>query len=114
MALFEWWEQTSAITSLRESSWSFPLLGALHVAALAWLGLGLLRTATPRLRHWSTALLIATGTTLFLLQPSRYAANPLFLLKLLLIATAITFRNQSWAPILWIATMLAARAIAYF
>jgi len=107
--------QSSALpTALRESTWGFPILAALHVVMLAWFGAVLLLPGSPRARQWAVGMLIATGAILFALQPVRYASNPVFLLKLALIAAAIAIGQRRWSSVLWIAVICAARAIAYF
>ena len=113
-ALLEAVQSSAWPTALRESTWGFPILAALHVVMLAWFGAVLLLSGAPRARRWAVGALLATGAILFALQPLRYASNPAFLLKLALIVAAIAIGQRRWSSALWIAAICAARAIAYF
>jgi hypothetical protein len=97
-ALAEW---------VRLSRWGYAAINALHVLGIALL-IGAIVALDLRLLGWrkrlplrelgrllqpvavaGLLLAIATGALLFLADPSGYAAMPLFLLKLALIALAI-------------------------
>jgi hypothetical protein len=114
--MFEW---------LRESTWAYPILGAIHVLGLAWFGATVL-IVDRQLRVWKgigLAVLLATGTLLFVLQPARYYAGVSFRIKLLLLlvlgVNAAVARTRSGLPrgvvlALWVSVIFASRAIAFF
>lgn len=106
-ALLSWLGETALAEWVRLSRWGYAAVNALHVLGIALL-LGAIVALDLRLLGWRkqlpprelgrllqpvavTGLLlaIATGSLLFLADPSGYAAMPLFLFKLTLIALAI-------------------------
>jgi hypothetical protein len=121
----QWIQSTPSSTFLRESTWGFPIVSAIHVLAIAWFGGTVL---IPALGHHlksfqrtGLALLLLTGVLLFWLEPVKcYASGPFrlkMLLLLVLLGMTSRFRGRmatvsSWA--LWAAIIVAARLIAYF
>lgn len=116
---------------MRESTWGFPILGALHVLALAWFGgaillCGLRLKSQPELaatlRVWKglgVAALLATGALLFCVEPVRSYQSVSFRVKmglLILIACSALVRGKLRAIslLLWVAVIFAARGIAFF
>jgi hypothetical protein len=124
--------------AVRESTWGFPILGALHVLALAWFGGAILVSALERLgrvrlapesmehvgqwRNFGVVALLVTGALLFCVEPVKCYQSISFRVKMaLLVAVAV----NAWAGhrarfaaglalLLWIAIVFAARGIAYF
>jgi hypothetical protein len=115
-------------------------LGVSGMIALRILGLGLGSQSPPemarRLYPWlagALVVLLLTGALLFLAQPQRYLVNPVFQAKMLLLMANLTItavlaaglrREPYWrgvtarglagaSALLWIATILAGRMIAY-
>jgi hypothetical protein len=117
--------------AVRESTWGFLILGALHVLALAWSGGAILLTemrlasqldlAAP-LRIWKrlgVAALLVTGALLFWVEPVKCYQSVSFRVKmalLLLIAGSAFGRGKLRivSLLFWIAVIFAARGIAFF
>ncbi len=142
-------QQLPLAVALRESVWAFPLLEIVHIAAIAaMVGSVLmiemrvfgLRKALPlvELGKLGTgiaivafAVIVASGSLLFLTDPVSYIANPAFAIKLGLIAVATTnmaafhARGSLTRPdaiakaqaalslLLWLGVIGAGRMIAY-
>ncbi len=114
--MFEW---------LRESTWGYPIIGAIHVLGLAWFG-GAAWVEDRELRAWrwiGLALMFLSGALLFALHPSRYYDSVSFRLKMLLLlgvggnaALAHTRPRlaRGVAVALWIGIIFASRGIAFF
>jgi hypothetical protein len=101
-------QQLPLAVALRESVWAFPLLEVVHIAALAaMVGSVLtiemrvfgLRKALPLVELGKLgasialvafAVIVASGSLLFLTDPGGYIANPAFAVKFGLIALATT------------------------
>jgi hypothetical protein len=101
-------QQLPLAVALRESVWAFPLLEIVHIAAIAaMVGSVLmiemrvfgLRKALPLVELGQLgagiaivafAVIVASGSLLFLTDPVNYIANPAFAIKLGLIAVAAT------------------------
>ena len=123
-ALCHWIQSTPSSTLLRESTWGFPIISAIHVLAIAWFGGAVLVPSLghqlPKFQRTGLALLLLTGGLLFWLEPVKcYASVPFRIKMLLLVCLAANsqFRSRlttafSW--ILWLAIIFAARWIAYF
>lgn len=124
-------QDTTFSAAIRESTWGFPILGALHVLALAWSGGTILlcelrRTSQPEvdtlLRPWKqlgVAALLATGALLFFVEPVKCYQSVSFRVKmaLLLLVPCSAFMPRRWrmgALLLWMAVIFAARGIAFF
>src|SRR5690348_12362282 len=104
-------QSTAFSTAVRESTWGFPILAALHVLALAWFGaiLVIRGEIAAQLRPWkwlAVALLLGTGALLFWIEPVKCYQSLSFRLKLLfLILLAVTPRTRLGAGLslmLWI------------
>jgi hypothetical protein len=120
----QWIQSTPSSTLLRESTWGFPIVSAIHVLAIAWFGgtvlIPGLSRQLPSFRRTGFALLLLTGALLFWLEPVKcYASGPFRLKMLLLVLLGVNgwFRSRlttafSW--VLWAAIIFAARWIAYF
>ena len=120
----QWIQSTPSSTWLRESTWGFPIIGAIHVLGIAWFGGTVLVPGLgrqlPAFRRTGLALLLLTGALLFWLEPVKcYHSVPFRLKMLLLILVGVNpfFHSRlatyfSWA--LWVGILFAARWIAYF
>lgn len=123
---------------MRESTWGFPILSAVHVLALAWFGGALLisdlrrlastvRSEPPadfaaQLQSWKwlgISVLLATGALLFWVEPMKCYQSVSFRVKmalLILIGFNAGLRGKVAAGVsvlLWIAVIFAARGIAF-
>lgn len=144
-------ESLPLATYLRRDLFAYPIVNALHILSLGMLvtsavlmdarvlgaGRAVPRDAVIRvLRPFAMGALgvaLVTGALLFSVQPSDYAANPVFLTKLGLIGLALAnagffvFGRRHLAPesamtrlsavasiLLWISALFAGRAIAFF
>jgi hypothetical protein len=125
--LFEfarWLQDTSLRLDLSQSTWAVPIIGAIHVLAIAWFG-GSVLVNDVRLRRFrwiGISILIFTGALLFWSQPLRlyysefFRAKMLFLL-LIAVITLLPARHARLATAvslaLWAGVILASRGIAY-
>ena len=133
LEIFERIQETGLSRAIAESTWGYPIVGALHVLAIAfvagWTLLAARRNGVPvessrEIRRWKAAgfvLVLLTGLLLFISQPVHYYGRVAFRVKLVLIALAIlcaALRQTSRFPwmtlVLWAAVIFAARGIAYF
>jgi hypothetical protein len=115
----QWIQNTPSSTLLRESTWGYPIIGAIHVLAIAWFGgtvvIPSLGAKLASFRRAGLALLLLTGALLFWLEPVKCYNSLFFRLKMLLLvvlAVNALFRSRltmvfSW--ILWVAIIFAAR-----
>jgi hypothetical protein len=125
-------QETPLSRLIGESTWGYPIVGALHVLAMAlfggWVLIASRRGDPPRFaveaRRWKAAglfLVLLTGGLLFVSQPVRYYESAAFRVKLALLALILlnAFVRRSaprkWLTLtLWAAAILAARGIAFF
>ena len=122
LAICQWIENTGFSAAVRESTWGFPILGALHVLAVAWFGGTLLAGDSLRvdLRRWRRAgitVMLATGGLLFWIDPVKCYQSTSFRVKMaLLVVIAVRTRTRLAAVtlLLWAAVIFAARGIAFF
>lgn len=128
---------------LRASFIAYPLINALHIAAIGavfgsliflhgrWLGLfpalasSAARDTFRKVAFLAFAIAVLTGVLLFSVKPAEYAANPAFQIKLLLIAGAgLNLALYSALPrwraagtiislLLWSAIIVAGRYIGF-
>ena len=142
-------QQLPLAVAIRESVWAFPLLEIVHIAAIAaMVGSVLmiemrvfgLRKALPLVELGQLgagiaisafAVIVASGSLLFLTDPVSYIANPAFAIKLGLIAIAainmvafhargslarpdaIAKAQAALSLLLWLGVIGAGRMIAY-
>ncbi len=109
---------------LSQSTWGVPIIGAIHVLAIAWFA-GSVFVRDPHLKRfrWTgLAILLLTGFLLFWSQPLRLYYSLFFRLKILLLvligASALLPPRHSRLSMglslaLWAAVILASRGIAY-
>ena len=117
-------QDTSLRLELSQSTWTVPIIGAIHVLALAWFG-GAVLVPNPQLRRFrwiGLALLLCTGFLLFWSQPLRLYYSQFFRAKILLLVLIALVaclparfgRFRILAPlVLWAGVILASRGIAY-
>ncbi|MBI2150215.1 MAG: hypothetical protein HYU27_06375 [Acidobacteria bacterium] len=105
--MFEW---------LAESTWGYPIIGAIHVLGLAWFG-GTVLIADRELLVWKRiglAVMLLTGALLFGMHPVRYYSSMAFRVKMLLFALLGFKCSRRISIILWIVIIFAARGVAFF
>ena len=106
-------------TFLRESTWGYPIIGAIHVLGIAWFGGTVLIAGfgedLRRLQRIGLGVLLASGALLFWLHPLQYSNSISFRLKMLLLLLLIRTKIASpFSFALWIAIIFASRDIAFF
>ena len=124
LAIARYLQDTSLRLDLSQSTWAVPIIGAIHVLAIAWFG-GSVLVNDARLRRfrWTgLAILLFTGALLFWSQPLRLYYSQFFRAKLLLlILIGVSALLPARYPrvttvvslVLWAAVILASRGIAY-
>jgi hypothetical protein len=124
LILARWMQDTPLRLDLSQSTWAVPIIGAIHVLAIAWFG-GTVLVNDPRLRRfrWTgLSILLATGMLLFWSQPLRLYYSQFFRLKMLLlvligIGALLPVRYARLAMVLslvlWASVICASRGIAY-
>jgi hypothetical protein len=106
-------------TFLRESTWGYPIIAAIHVLAMAWFG-GTVLVAQfawdlRRLRRVGIAVVLISGAVLFWLQPAQYYDSVSFRVKMLLIVAALWTKPASRVSLfLWVVIIFASRGIAFW
>src|SRR5262245_617809 len=110
LTLFQWCEDSMLGTAIRESSWAFPVIEAVHLVAfsilggavvivdLRLLGLGLRQQSAASLaknvQPWllgSLVTMIVTGTLLFFSEATKCYYSTPFWVKMSALALAILF-----------------------
>jgi hypothetical protein len=109
----------SLLTFLRESTWGYPVIAAIHVLAMSWfVGTVLVSQFASdlrSLRHLGIALVLLSGAVLFSLHPSQYSHSLSFGVKMLLLVLILgTKPTSSVSLVLWVAVIFASRAIAFW
>jgi hypothetical protein len=124
LAIARYLQDTSLRLDLSQSTWAVPIIGAIHVLAIAWFG-GSVLVNDARLRRfrWTgLAILVFTGALLFWSQPVRLYYSDFFrakLILLVLIATSALVPARHFrlamvlSLVLWAAIIFASRGIAY-
>ena len=124
LALARWLQDTSLRLDLSQSTWAVPIIGAIHVLAIAWFGgTVLVRDPGPRRLRWiGLSVLLFTGALLFWSEPLRLYYSQFFRVKMILLiaiglAALLPDRYARWAVglslALWAGVILASRGIAY-
>jgi len=106
-------------TFLRESTWGYPIISAIHVLGIAWFGgTVLISQFMPELRKWryiGLALLLMTGLILFWLHPMQYSNSLSFRVKMVLLIVLTRTKPGTPASLaLWGAIIVASRGIAFW
>jgi hypothetical protein len=124
LELARWMQDTPLRLDLSQSTWAVPIIGAIHVLAIAWFG-GTVLVNDPRLKRfrWTgLSILLATGALLFWSQPVRLYYSQFFRLKMLLlvligVSALLPIRYARLAMVLsvvlWASVICASRGIAY-
>jgi len=124
LTLARWLQETSLRLDLSQSTWAVPIIGAIHVLAIAWFG-GSVLIQSPQLRRFrwiGLSILIFTGALLFWSEPLRLYYSQFFRAKLLLLmliglSALLPARHARLAMalslVLWAGVILASRGIAY-
>jgi hypothetical protein len=128
LELARWLQDTSVRLDLSQSTWGVPIIGAIHVLAIAWFGGSVLvRDSGPdpvlrRFRWTGLSILLITGALLFWSEPLRLYYSDFFRLKMLLLvltgASALLPARRArlamtLSLVLWAGVILASRGIAY-
>jgi hypothetical protein len=124
--LLERLQGTALSQLIAGSTWGYPIVGALHVLAMALFGGSVILRVLPRegadlrwLKWTGLALVMATGLLLFASQPVRYYGSASFKVKLALLTligvnALLPRRSALLSLVLWAAVILAARGIAFY
>ena len=124
LELARWMQDTPLRLDLSQSTWTVPIIGGIHVLAIAWFG-GTVLVNDPglrRLRWTGLSILFATGVLLFWSQPLRLYYSQFFRLKMLLlvligVSALLPVRYARLAMVLsvvlWAGVICASRGIAY-
>lgn len=123
-----WLQDTSLRFDLSQSTWAVPIIGAIHVLAIAWFA-GAVLVRDPgsdrvlrRFRWTGLAILLFTGLLLFWSQPVRLYYSQFFRAKILLLVLlalvgCLPGRHARLgflaSLLLWAGVILASRGIAY-
>jgi len=117
-------QDTSLRLDLSQSTWAVPIIGAIHVLAIAWFG-GTVLVRDPLLRRFrwiGLSTLLVTGALLFWSQPLRLYYSQFFRVKMLLlvliaVSALLPARHARLAMALslalWAGVICASRGIAY-
>jgi len=115
--------------AISESTWGYPVVGALHVLAFALFGGAILiptfRGETRWMRRIGLTLVVVTGALLFAAGAVGYYSSTSFRIKMVLLAfiavnAAVSSGQQRQALrnaislALWAAVVFASRGIAFF
>jgi hypothetical protein len=124
LQLARWLQDTSLRLDLSQSTWAVPIIGAIHVLAIAWFG-GAALIPDPQLRRFrwiGLSILLFTGALLFWSQPLRLYYSQFFRAKMALLIviglSALLPARYSRLALalslaLWAGVILASRGIAY-
>jgi hypothetical protein len=119
-----WLQDTSLRLDLSQSTWAVPIIGAIHVLAIAWFG-GSVFVDDVRLRRFrwiGLSILLFTGALLFWSEPVRLYYSQFFRAKLALLvliglSALLPARygrlTMALSLALWAGVILASRGIAY-
>jgi hypothetical protein len=128
LILARWLQDTSVRLDLSQSTWAVPIIGAIHVLAIAWFGGAVLfedpgpDNVLRRFRWTGLSILLFTGALLFWSQPLRLYYSQFFRLKIMLLlliglSALLPARHARMAMALslalWAGVILTSRGIAY-
>ena len=114
LATCQWIQETAASTALRESTWGFPILGAVHVLGIAWFGGALLVAPATAWRRIGLAVMLVTGALLFYVEPLKCYHSVAFWIKMALLGLIGVNPLRRFSLVLWAGVIFAARGIAFF
>ena len=116
LSFCEWLQDTWVSTTLRESIWGYPIVGAIHVLGIAWFGAAAFIKLDEEWRWFKRlgiSLTLISGALLFWCEPVECYGSRAFWVKMaLLVCVGLRPPKFSWA--LWIGIIFASRAIAFF
>ena len=124
LALARLLQDTSLRLDLSQSTWAVPIIGAIHVLAIAWFG-GSVLVDDVRLRRFrwiGLSVMLVTGFLLFWSEPVRLYYSQFFRAKMALLVviglgSLLPAQHARWAMalslVLWSVVILASRGIAY-
>ena len=123
LSFFEWCEATALGHAIKDSAWLFPFIEAVHLLGLSvlggallvvdlrMLGLGLrdqsigdLAASTRRWLFGSIAVMIVTGTALFLSESVKCYYSQAFWVKMSALSLALVFTLTVWQRVAMRAT----------
>jgi hypothetical protein len=135
MSILDWCQRIQDAwlsRTIAESTWGYPIVGALHVLAIALFGgavlaphlRGLAFVDVRWIRRVGLTLVVATGTVVFASGAVGYSKSSSFRIKMgllvLIAVNALASRhhrnkfNSAVALVLWAAVIFASRGIAFF
>ena len=124
LTLARWLQDTPVRLELSQSTWAVPIIGAIHVLAIAWFGGSVLVNDSKlrRFRWIGFSILLLTGALLFWSQPLRLYYSQFFRAKMLLLVAIVLSAlfptrharlAMALSLVLWAGVILASRGIAY-
>jgi len=124
LALARLLQDTSLRLDLSQSTWAVPIIGAIHVLAIAWFGGSVLvdDVTLRRFRWIGLSVMLVTGFLLFWSEPVRLYYSQFFRAKMALLVviglgSLLPARHARLALALslaiWAAVILTSRGIAY-
>jgi hypothetical protein len=124
LAFCERVQATWSSTWLRESTWGFPIIGAIHVLGIAWFGGSVLIPELGRqlrsFQRMGLAALLGSGALLFWLEPVKCYKSEAFRVKIGLLALAALlplWRGRLgfiFSLAIWLAMIFVSVCIAYY
>jgi hypothetical protein len=124
LELARWLQDTPLRLDLSQSTWAVPIIGAIHVLAIAWFG-GSVLVRDPQLRRFrwiGLSILLLTGGLLYWSQPlrlyySQFLRAKMLLLVLIGVSALLPARyarvTMVLSLVLWAGVIFASRGIAY-
>ena len=114
LTICQWIQDAAVSTAVRESTWGFPILGALHVLGIALFGGALLAPSLHTWRRIGLSAMLVTGLLLFAVEPLKCYHSTSFWIKMALLALIAVNPLRRLSLGLWAAVVFAARGIAFF
>lgn len=110
----QWLQSTAPSTWLRESTWGYPVIAAIHVLGVAWFGGAVLKGLQTGTRI-GLAFMTLTGVVLFYMAPVHCYESYAFRAKMLLLAAAVVTSGRRFLSLgYWVGMIFAGRGIAFF
>jgi hypothetical protein len=114
----QWLQATGGSTLLRESTWGYPILAAIHVLGIAWFG-GAVLKGLPAGKRIGLGFMSLTGAILFYMAPVHCYESIAFRVKMLLLVAALVDScarsgKRHVSLVCWAGMIFAGRGIAFF
>ena len=110
----QWLQATGLSTWLRESTWGYPIIAAIHVLGIAWFGGAVLKGLQTGTRI-GLAFMTITGLVLFYMAPVHCYESIAFRAKMVLLVASVVVPRWRFASLgCWIGMIFAGRGIAFF